>query len=136
MSRAPKTVSLNKPVPRVVALLAAVLISFLLAACASTAQPLRRFGEHVSGQRVYDRAGILTPGEIVDLETRAAEVERAGAPTVVYLQARDASRNETIQDGRDLMQAWNVESSAGAGSGGGSGGAGASAGSSVGGGHF
>ena len=63
---------------------------------------------------MYDRAGILTPGEIADLETHAAAVERAGAPTVVYLQARDASQDETIQDGRDLMQAWNVESSSGA----------------------
>ena len=70
MSRAPKAYSLNKPVPRVVALLAAVLIAFLLAACASTTQPLQRFGERVSGQHVYDRAGILTPGEIADLETQ------------------------------------------------------------------
>ncbi|HEX3271481.1 MAG TPA: TPM domain-containing protein [Ktedonobacterales bacterium] len=114
MSRAPKACSLNMPVVRAVALLAAVLIPFLLAACASTAQPLQRFGERVSGQHVYDRAGILTPDEIADLETHAAAVERAGAPTVVYLQVRDASRDETIQDGRDLMQAWNAESSSGA----------------------
>jgi uncharacterized membrane protein YgcG len=109
-----QTYQLNKPVPRVVALLASVLITFLLAACASTAQPPQRFGERVSGQHVYDRVGILTPSEIADLETRAAAVERAGAPTVVYLQARDASQDETIQDGRDLMQAWDVESSSGA----------------------
>jgi uncharacterized protein (TIGR04222 family) len=99
---------------RVVALFAASLFALLLAACASTTQPLQRFGDRVSGQHVYDRAGILTPGEISDLETHAQAVERAGAPTVVYLQARDASRDETIQDGRDLMQAWNVESSSGA----------------------
>jgi uncharacterized protein (TIGR04222 family) len=66
------------------------------------------------GQRVYDRAGILTPAEISDIEAHAAAVEREGAPTVVYLQARDASRDETIQDGRDLMQAWKVESPSGA----------------------
>ena len=86
----------------------------LLAGCSSTTQPLQRFGERVSGQHVYDRANILTPSEIADLETRAAAVERAGAPTVIYLQARDASQDQTIQDGRDLMQAWNVESSSGA----------------------
>jgi uncharacterized protein (TIGR04222 family) len=33
---------------------------------------------------------------------------------VVYLQARDASQAETVQDGRDLMQAWNVASAPGA----------------------
>ena len=104
---------LNKPALRMVALFAIVL-SLLLAGCSSTTQPLQRFGERVSGQHVYDRADILTPSEIADLETRAAAVERAGAPTVIYLQARDASQDETIQDGRDLMQAWNVESSSGA----------------------
>jgi uncharacterized protein (TIGR04222 family) len=92
----------------------AFLLVFLLAGCASITQPLQRFGEQSSEQRVYDRAGILTAAEIADLETHAAAVAQAGAPTVVYLQARDASRDETIQDGRDLMQAWNVESSSGA----------------------
>ena len=111
MTRAPQAYQLNKPVPAHGCALAAVLVSSSSLACASTTQPLQRFGERVSGQHVYDRAGILTPGEIADLETHAAAVERAGAPTVVYLQARDASQDETIQDGRDLMQAWNVESS-------------------------
>jgi len=114
MIRAPQAYQSSNPILRVGALLAAVLFIFLLAACASTTQPLQRFGERVNGQRVYDRAGILTPAEISDLEAHAAAVERAGAPTVVYLQARDASQDETIQDGRDLMQAWNVESSSGA----------------------
>jgi uncharacterized protein (TIGR04222 family) len=109
----PQAYQLNKPTLRMVALFALVL-SFLLAGCSSTTQPLQRFGERVSGQHVYDRAGILTPAEIADLDSHAATVERAGAPTVVYLQARDASQDETIQDGRDLMQAWNVESSSGA----------------------
>jgi uncharacterized protein (TIGR04222 family) len=116
MSRVPQPHQLNKPLLRVVALLVAVMCmaALFLAGCATTTQPLQRFGEHVSGQRVDDRAGILTPGEISDLETRALAVERAGAPTEVYLQVKDASRDETIQDGRDLMQAWNVESSSGA----------------------
>jgi uncharacterized membrane protein YgcG len=114
MSRAPQTYQSNKLILRVGALLVAVLLTLLLAACASTTPPLQRFGEPVSAQRVYDRAGILTPAELSDLETRAAAVERAGAPTVVYLQPRDASQDETTQDGRDLMQAWTVESSPGA----------------------
>jgi uncharacterized membrane protein YgcG len=113
MTWAPQAYQLNKPTLRMVALFAIVL-SFLLAGCSSTTQPLQRFGERVSGQYVYDRAGVLTPAEIADLETHAATVERAGAPTAVYLQARDASQDETVQDGRDLMQAWNVESSSGA----------------------
>jgi uncharacterized protein (TIGR04222 family) len=113
MTWAPQAYQFNKPLLRVVALVAVVL-SLLLAGCSSATPPLQRFGDHSSEQRVYDRAGILTPAEIADLETHAAAVERAGAPTVVYLQARDASLDETIQDGRDLMQAWNVESSAGA----------------------
>ncbi|HEY7093144.1 MAG TPA: TPM domain-containing protein, partial [Ktedonobacterales bacterium] len=114
MSRAPQAYYLNKSILPVGALLAAVLSTLLFAACASTTPPLQRFGDRVSGQHVYDRAGILTQAEISDLETHAAVVERAGAPTVVYLQARDASQDEAIQDGRDLMQAWNVESSSGA----------------------
>jgi uncharacterized membrane protein YgcG len=106
---------LNKPVLRTAALLVALvcLAALLLASCAST-PPLQRFGEPVSGKRVYDRVGILTPAEIADLELRAAAVGRAGAPTVVFLQARDASQDETVQDGRDLMQAWKIESAPGA----------------------
>ena len=115
MSRSSQTYQLNKPVLRTFAPLVAVtfLVALFLASCASTA-PLQRFGERVSGQHVYDRANILTLAEIADLETRAAAVERTGAPTIVFLQARDASQDETVQDGRDLMQAWNVESSSGA----------------------
>jgi uncharacterized protein (TIGR04222 family) len=113
MTWAPQAYQVHKPLLRVVALFA-VGLSLLLAGCSSATPPLQRFGDHSSAQRVYDRAGILTPAEIADLETHAAAVERAGAPTVVYVQARDASLDETIQDGRDLMQAWNVESSAGA----------------------
>jgi uncharacterized membrane protein YgcG len=89
-------------------------VALVMVACASNQRVVQSFGEHTSEQRVYDRVGILEPAEIADLETRAAAVARAGAPTVVYLQTRDASRDETIQDGRDLMQSWGVESAAGA----------------------
>jgi uncharacterized protein (TIGR04222 family) len=89
-------------------------VALVIVACASDQRVVQSFGEHTSEQRVYDRVGVLAPAEIADLETRAAAVARAGAPTVVYLQTRDASRDETIQDGRDLMQSWGVESAAGA----------------------
>jgi len=84
--------------------------------CSSTSGP--SFGSPVAGQHVYDRAGILTSDQILDLEARAAEIERAGAPIVVYLRLRDASFDETLQDAQedaqDLMAAWNVESAPGA----------------------
>jgi uncharacterized membrane protein YgcG len=68
----------------------------------------------VAGQHVYDCARLLTPAEIADLDAQAAAVERAGAPTVVYLQVRDATAEQTLQDAIDLMNRWNVESRPGA----------------------
>src|SRR5262249_51975948 len=57
----------------------------------------------VAGQHVYDCAHLLTPAEVSMLEARATEVERAGAPTVVYLQVRDATAQQALQDAIDLM---------------------------------
>lgn len=68
----------------------------------------------VAGKHVYDCAGILTAAEAAEIETHAAAVEQAGAPTVVYLQVRNASYDETLQDAADLMNNWDVESSPGA----------------------
>ncbi len=68
----------------------------------------------VSGQRVYDCAGLLTPGEIRDLEARALAVQRAGAPVIVYLQAKDATYDQTLSDAASLMARWDVESKPGA----------------------
>jgi uncharacterized membrane protein YgcG len=68
----------------------------------------------VAGQHVYDCANLLTSAEIATLEADAAAVDRAGAPTVVYLQARDATADETLQDAIDLTNRWNVESHPGA----------------------
>ncbi len=68
----------------------------------------------VAGQYVYDCANLLTPAEIADVETQATAVARAGAPTVVYLQVRDATAQQTLQDAIDLMNRWNVESRPGA----------------------
>lgn len=66
------------------------------------------------GQRIYDCAQLLTASEIAALEADAAAVERAGAPTVVYLQVRNATAQQTLQDAIDLMNRWNVESRTGA----------------------
>lgn len=68
----------------------------------------------VAGQRIYDCAHVLTSAEIANLETQAAAVERAGAPTIVYLQLRNATAQQTLQDAIDLMNRWNVESHPGA----------------------
>ncbi len=72
------------------------------------------FGQPTPGQHIYDRAGVLTAAEMADLEARAQEVAAAGAPVVVYLQAQNASNDQTYNDAVDLMNAWDVESSQGA----------------------
>jgi hypothetical protein len=41
-------------------------------------------------------------------------VERAGAPTVVYLRSRAADNQAARREARDLMDAWTVESARGA----------------------
>lgn len=68
----------------------------------------------VAGQHIYDCAQLLSSAEITTLEADAAAVDRAGAPTIVYLQVRDATADQTLQDAIDLMNRWNVESSTGA----------------------
>jgi uncharacterized protein (TIGR04222 family) len=66
------------------------------------------------GKRVYDTAGALSPSEIKDLETHAQTLTNAGAPCIVYLQARTATRDETRQDAQNLMTSWDIESKPGA----------------------
>jgi uncharacterized membrane protein YgcG len=67
-----------------------------------------------TGKGVYDTAGALSQTEIKDLETYAQTLANAGAPCIIYLQARTATRDETRQDAQDLMTAWNIESKLGA----------------------
>lgn len=98
--------------PALVAL--AVLIGSALIADAVAAAPADDCTGPVAGTRIYDCAHLLSPAEIANLETQAAAVARAGAPTVVYLQARDATAQQTLQDAIDLMNRWNVESHPGA----------------------
>lgn len=68
------------------------------------------FGEHVPGQRVYDQTGALTADDRARIETQAAAVEATGSPVVVFLAARDADYDETVADGRDLMETWDIQS--------------------------
>ena len=68
----------------------------------------------VAGQHIYDCANLLTPAEVATLEQDATAVDKAGAPTVVFLQAHDADAEQTLNDARDLMNRWNVESKPGA----------------------
>ena len=76
--------------------------------------PVQGCAGPVPGQYIYDCAHLLTPAEIANLETQAAAVVKAGAPTIVYLQVRDATAQQTLQDAIDLMNRWNVESHPGA----------------------
>jgi uncharacterized membrane protein YgcG len=95
---------------------AAGLLAAGLAALAATATVASAddFGAHQAGQHVYDRASVLTPAHLTDLEAKAAAVERAGAPTVVLVRSKAADDATARQDARDLMDAWGVESAAGA----------------------
>ncbi len=68
----------------------------------------------VAGRHIYDCAHLLTSSEVALLEEKAAAVDRAGAPTVVYLQVRNATAKQALQDAIDLMNRWSVESSPGA----------------------
>lgn len=104
--------------PIIPLLLATAIGAALLTATASPVSaavaPADTCAGPIAGQHVYDCAHVLTPAEIAYLETQAAAVVRAGAPTVVYLQLRDATAQQTLQDSIDLMNSWNVESHTGA----------------------
>ena len=68
------------------------------------------FGQPVPGTHIYDRAGVLSPEQIATLEVQAQGIQAAGAPVVVFLQARSASYDETENDAQNLMDAWDVQS--------------------------
>jgi uncharacterized membrane protein YgcG len=80
----------------------------------NTALAADDFGVHSGSQHVYDRAGILSAQDKSTLEQKASELQRAGAPTVVYVRVKDSTLAQAKQEARDLMDAWNVESSANA----------------------
>ena len=68
----------------------------------------------VAGRHVYDCAGLLSESEVTAIEAQAAAVARAGAPTVVYLQVREATYADTYQEAAALMSRFDVESRPGA----------------------
>ncbi len=91
----------------------------LAGALAITAAPARAAtpstcAGRVTGQDIYDCAGILSASDIALLDTHAKAVEQAGAPVVVYLQVKDADNDQTYDDAGSLMERWNVESQPGA----------------------
>src|SRR6185437_13390645 len=98
-------------------LLLAMLAASLSGVGSVAAAPQNSCLGPVAGQHIYDCTNLLTPGEIAALERDAAAVDAAGAPTIVYLQARDTDATQTPNDARDLLNRWNVESRPGAGDG-------------------
>src|SRR5262245_40044600 len=70
------------------------------------------FGSQVSGQHVYDRASVLSAADVQAIEAKASSLENLGAPAVVFIQVKQATQQQAQQDARDLMDAWNVRSSA------------------------
>lgn len=75
------------------------------------------FGERVAGQRVYDHSGLLSKAQVDVLERHAESIERFGVPVVVYIRIHEADSAATESDAIELMHAWGVESSPGAGDG-------------------
>jgi uncharacterized membrane protein YgcG len=93
-----------------------VAVSALALVTLSTASAFAddSFGTHLPGQHVYDRANVLRADQLQNLETRAAKLDALGAPTVIYLRVESASQAQAQQEARELMDAWDVESSHGA----------------------
>src|SRR5581483_11371694 len=91
---------LNTPSPKRLVLLVPLftLLAFaaLLAGCSSGTSTT--FVKQVPGQHVYDTAKALSATQVSQIEVRAAAVSKAGAPAVIYLQAHNASYDETLQD--------------------------------------
>ncbi|HEX5164086.1 MAG TPA: TPM domain-containing protein [Thermomicrobiales bacterium] len=86
--------------------IAALLVLVLVSGVAAQLN----FGQPVPGQRVYDRTGALSAEQIASLEQRAGGVEAAGSPVFIYLQARDTDYDATVEDARNLMDVWDVQS--------------------------
>ena len=83
-------------------------IALLVAGMSTAADDI---GEQEPGRHVYDHAGALSDSDVEHLESLSAQVESSGAPVVVYLRAHESNTDDTLQDGRDLMDLWDVQSS-------------------------
>jgi uncharacterized protein (TIGR04222 family) len=87
----------------------AVVIVALLAA-STFAAPALAFNDPYPGTRVADAADALSDQEIERIDRAIQAVGQAGAVAAVYLQLRDATVSETVDDGRALMEEWNLQS--------------------------
>ncbi len=72
------------------------------------------FGDRVPGQRIYDQTGLLSSDDLLSLDRRAAAIERAGIPVVVYIRPVDDRADDTRSDAQSLMRSWAVETRPGA----------------------
>ena len=69
------------------------------------------YPDAVTGQRVYDYAGVFSPGAIYQAQKIIAGIEaRTGAQVVVYSQVKPSSDNldKANADALDLMNQWGV----------------------------
>ena len=68
------------------------------------------FPDPVSGQAVYDTAGLFTPATIAEVEATIDRIEeRTGAEVVVYTQVNpNATTESTELDARALIDQWGV----------------------------
>jgi uncharacterized protein (TIGR04222 family) len=63
---------------------------------------------------LHDTAGVLSADEQAEIEQAIADVEAAGAPAVVYLRLLSTEDDQAVDDARELMEAWDIESAPGA----------------------
>ena len=107
----------RRPLPAILAMLAALLWLFALAigpvagASPSAPPPGPPFPPPEVDRAVYDYAGILSPGEIAKAEATIDAIEaRTGAEVVVYTQdsGTDPTTEETADKARALITPWGV----------------------------
>ncbi len=93
---------------RVLPLLTLVLVAGLgVVAPAAAASGATSFPGLQEGQRVVDETGdSLTTAQTTDLEQRLDALVAVGADPVVYVRARDADPDETLDQVEALQQAW------------------------------
>lgn len=72
------------------------------------------FGTRVPGQRIYDRTGLLSSADLMSVDRRAATIERAGIPVVVFVRPAGPGSDKTRDDASALMRSWGVETRPGA----------------------
>jgi uncharacterized membrane protein YgcG len=91
----------------------AAVCAWLAIASAAAATPPAGppYPDAVTGQRVYDYAGIFSPGAIAQAEQTILAIEqRTGAQVAVYTQVKPESNSldRANQDALDLMNQWGV----------------------------